>query len=82
MRTLLQETTTHESCTYTDVGLLTADEQIGADATELFNYLTGCSRQTNYRRLFVAPVTLRAQINALIDRESNTKSGSSRADCG
>lgn len=64
------------SCTYTDVGLFTADEQIGADATELFNYLTGCSRQTDYRRLFVAPVTLRAQINALIDREiENQKAG-------
>jgi polyphosphate kinase len=57
------------SCTYTDVGLFTADEQIGADATELFNYLTGCSRQTDYRRLFVAPVTLRDRLNALIDRE-------------
>src|SRR5688500_12725146 len=64
------------SCTYTDVGLFTADEQIGADATELFNYLTGCSRQTEYRRLFVAPVTLRSQINALIDREiENQKAG-------
>ena len=57
------------SCTYTDVGLFTADEQIGADATELFNYLTGCSRQTEYRRLFIAPVTLRDRLNTLIDRE-------------
>ncbi|MGH9906622.1 MAG: polyphosphate kinase 1, partial [Pyrinomonadaceae bacterium] len=57
------------SCTYTDVGLFTADEQIGADATELFNYLTGCSRQTDYRQLMVAPVSLRTQINCLIDRE-------------
>jgi polyphosphate kinase len=64
------------SCTYTDVGLFTADEQIGADASELFNYLTGCSRQTDYRRLFVAPVTLRDQVNALIDREiENQKAG-------
>src|SRR4029079_11858607 len=36
---------------YTDLGLFTADEQIGADATELFNYLTGFSKQTEYRRL-------------------------------
>lgn len=57
------------SCTYTDVGLFTADEQIGADATELFNYLTGYSRQADYRRLLVAPVTLRDQITALVDRE-------------
>lgn len=64
------------SCTYTDVGLFTAEEQIGADATELFNYLTGCSRQTDYQRLFVAPVTMRAQINTLIDREiENQKAG-------
>jgi polyphosphate kinase len=57
------------SCTYTDVGLFTANEVVGADASELFNDLTGYSRQTDYRRLFVAPVTLRNQISALIDRE-------------
>src|SRR6267143_874086 len=57
------------SCTYTDVGLFTADDAIGADATELFNYLTGCSRQLEYRKLFVAPVNLREKLNALIDRE-------------
>jgi len=57
------------SCTYTDVGLFTADDAIGADATELFNYLTGCSRQLEYRKLFVAPVNLREKMNALIDRE-------------
>ena len=57
------------SCTYTDLGLFTADEQIGADATELFNYLTGCSRQTDYRQIFVAPVNMRQKIEALIDRE-------------
>jgi polyphosphate kinase len=57
------------SCTYTDVGLFTADDEIGADATELFNYLTGCSRQMEYRKLFVAPVNLREKMSALIDRE-------------
>jgi polyphosphate kinase len=57
------------SCTYTDVGLFTANDEIGADATELFNYLTGCSRQTDYRQLLVAPVNLREKMNALIDRE-------------
>ncbi len=59
------------SCTYTDVGLFTADEEIGADASELFNYLTGCSRQTEYRKLLVAPVNLREKMTALIDREIN-----------
>ncbi len=57
------------SCTYTDLGLFTADEQIGADATELFNYLTGCSRQTDYRQILVAPVNMRYKLEALIDRE-------------
>jgi polyphosphate kinase len=57
------------SCTYTDVGIFTADDEIGADATELFNYLTGCSRQMEYRKLLVAPVNLREKMSALIDRE-------------
>lgn len=57
------------SCTYTDVGLFTADEEIGADATELFNYLTGCSRQTEYRKLLIAPANLREKTTALIERE-------------
>ena len=57
------------SCTYTDVGLFTSDDEIGADASELFNYLTGCSRQTEYRKLLVAPVNLREKMTALIDRE-------------
>lgn len=57
------------SCTYTDVGMVTANDEIGADATELFNYLTGCSRQTEYRQLLVAPVNLREKLSALVDRE-------------
>jgi polyphosphate kinase len=55
---------------YTDVGILTADEEIGADATDLFNYLTGFSRQKEYRRLMVAPVNLRESFLALINRET------------
>jgi polyphosphate kinase len=54
---------------YTDLGLFTADEHFGADATELFNYLTGFSKQTEYRRLLVAPVSLRDRMTALIERE-------------
>ncbi|HKY27028.1 MAG TPA: polyphosphate kinase 1 [Pyrinomonadaceae bacterium] len=57
------------STTYTDLGLFTTEEAVGADATELFNYLTGCSRQTEYQKLFVAPVNLREKIDGLIDRE-------------
>jgi len=61
------------SCTYTDLGLFTADEETGKDATELFNFLTGSSRQTEYRKLFVAPVNLRDKLNALFDREIEHK---------
>ena len=54
---------------YTDLGLLTARHEIGADVTDLFNVLTGLSRQQSYRRLLVAPHTLRARILGLIERE-------------
>lgn len=55
---------------YTDLGLFSADEHFGADATELFNYLTGFSKQTEYRRLLVAPVSLRDRMTAMIERET------------
>jgi len=54
---------------YTDLGLFTADEAIGADATDLFNYLTGYSAKTDYRKLLVAPINLRSQLVDLIQRE-------------
>jgi polyphosphate kinase len=54
---------------YTDLGLFTCNQQIGQDASDLFNFLTGYSRQTEYRRLFVAPVNLRKRLTALIERE-------------
>jgi len=49
--------------------MFTCDEQIGADATDLFNYLTGYSRKENYRKLLVAPVNIRSRMESLIDRE-------------
>ena len=61
------------SCTYTDVGIFTADDAIGADASELFNFLTGCSRQTDYRKLMVAPVNLTQKLYELFDREIEHK---------
>ena len=61
------------SCTYTDLGLFTVDDAIGRDATELFNYLTGFSQQSEYRKLMVAPVNLRDELNALFDREIEHK---------
>jgi polyphosphate kinase len=66
------------SCTYTDIGLLTVDEGLGADATEFFNYLTGYSRQKDYRKLLVAPVNLREKVTELIERETaNARAGRS-----
>lgn len=61
------------SCTYTDVGLFTVNEEIGRDATELFNYLTGSSRQREYRKLLIAPVNLREKLYDLFDREIEHK---------
>ncbi len=55
---------------YTDVGLLTCDEAIGSDISDLFNSLTGYSRRENYRRLLVAPVNMRQRVLSLIDRET------------
>ncbi len=54
---------------YEDIGMFTCDEEIGADATDLFNYLTGYSRKHDYRKLLVAPVNLRQRLVALIRRE-------------
>jgi polyphosphate kinase len=54
---------------YTDVGLLTCDEAFGADASDLFNYLTGYSAKREYQRFLVAPINLRAGFQALIERE-------------
>jgi polyphosphate kinase len=59
---------------YEDVSLLSADSDLGADVTELFNLLTGYSRQSKYRKILVAPQNLRPSITSLIERES-TPSG-------
>lgn len=54
---------------YVDLGLLTVRPEIGADATDLFNVLTGLSRQREFRRLLVAPHSLRSGFLRLVDRE-------------
>lgn len=54
---------------YEDLSLFTADEAIGADATDLFNYLTGYSYKADYQKLLVAPINLRARLEELIRRE-------------
>ncbi|HLY84711.1 MAG TPA: RNA degradosome polyphosphate kinase, partial [Acidimicrobiales bacterium] len=55
---------------YEDLGLLTADPDLGADLTDLFNFLTGYSRRVDYRRLLVAPLSLRSEMVTLLDREA------------
>jgi polyphosphate kinase len=56
---------------YTDFGLLTCHPEIGADVSEVFNLLTGFSRQRDYRRLIVAPATLKDRFIELIRREAD-----------
>lgn len=58
---------------YTDLGLLTSDEEIGEDASSLFNFLTGYSQHDEYKRLIVAPLNLRERLIALIRREQKNK---------
>ena len=54
---------------YTDLGLFTCDEEIGADATDLFNYLTGYSVKKHFAKLLVAPLNLRQRFEDMILRE-------------
>ncbi|MDX1468842.1 MAG: polyphosphate kinase 1 [Acidimicrobiia bacterium] len=60
---------------YEDMGVFTADPDIGSDLSELFNYLTGYSRQTGYRRLAVSPGGIRNQITELIESEAARDDG-------
>ena len=55
---------------YEDLGYFTCEERIGADANELFNYLTGFGREPSYQSLMVAPHQLRNRIVELIDKEA------------
>lgn len=54
---------------YEDLGMFTCDDEMGADATDLFNYLTGYSAKNDYHKLLVAPINLRERMEALIQRE-------------
>lgn len=54
---------------YTDMGLLTCRPDICADVADVFNSLTGYSRQDSYRKLLVAPVNIRTCFKLLIERE-------------
>ena len=58
------------SAVYTDLGLLTDDAEIGADATKLFNFLTAYTQPENYKKLLVAPINLRGEMLSFIRRET------------
>lgn len=57
------------STVYTDLGLLTADEQIGQDVSNLFNYLTVYNEPKQIHKALIAPLNLRDRMTELIDRE-------------
>ncbi len=58
---------------YTDVGMLTCDPDVGADCSDLFNFLTGYSAKSKYRKLLVAPVSMRDRFEGLLQREIDHK---------
>ncbi|MFM9160327.1 MAG: polyphosphate kinase 1, partial [Dolichospermum sp.] len=61
---------------YTDLGLFSCREELGADLTDVFNFLTGYSRQKSYREIMVAPVNMRDRFLELIHREiANVQNG-------
>jgi polyphosphate kinase len=64
---------------YTDLGLLSCRPELGADVTDLFNVLTGLSRQRSFRRLLVAPHSLRSRFLELVERESTHASAGREA---
>ena len=64
---------------YTDVGLFTCSPSIGADVSDVFNSLTGISRQRLYRKLLVAPANMKERFLELIDRESQHARAGRRA---
>lgn len=60
---------------YEDVGVFTADSDLGSDLSDLFNFLTGYSRQTRYRSLAVSPIGVRKEITDLIEAEAARADG-------
>jgi len=56
---------------YTDFGLMSADPDLGADVSDLFNVLTGYSKQKTFRKLLVAPLNLRERLVEMIRREAH-----------
>ncbi|MFZ0626930.1 MAG: polyphosphate kinase 1 [Acidimicrobiia bacterium] len=61
--------------TYEDLGVFTSEPEVGSDLSELFNYLTGYSRQTTYNRLAVSPNGIRNRLLELIEDEASRPDG-------
>ncbi len=55
---------------YSDIGFMSSDEALADDASDLFNFLTGYSRQEEFRKFLVAPMTIRPKLLELIRRET------------
>jgi polyphosphate kinase len=70
---------TRTSRSYVDLGLLTCRPEIGADVSDLFNMLTGLSKQRTFRRLVVAPTGLRERFLQLVEREAANAAAGRRA---
>jgi polyphosphate kinase len=64
---------------YTDLGLFTADPDLGADVAEMFNFLTGYGRPAEYRKVLVAPTTMRDRIVAEIERTAEAQQAGEEA---
>lgn len=61
---------------YTDLGLFTCNEDFCSDVSDIFNYLTGYSKQKDYRKLIVAPINMREKMIEMIEKEiENVKAG-------
>jgi polyphosphate kinase len=61
---------------YTDLGMFTCDEDFCSDVSDIFNYLTGYSKQKDYRKLIVAPINMRDKMIEMINKEiENVKAG-------
>ncbi len=64
---------------YTDLSILSCDEKLGADVSELFNLLTGFSKQGQWRKMWVAPKTLRQQLLKAIENETSNANSNKKA---
>ena len=63
---------------YEDLGMFTCDPEIGADCTDMFNYLTGYSLKEDYRKLLVAPINLRGEFENMIRHEMEVQQNGGR----